>query len=174
MFFQGNVDQKVNLFVVFQSLSRVRLFATPWTATLQAPLSATVSPKFMAIEFVMPSKHLILCCSLFLLPSIISSPTFNFTLGSCGELGTVSPREPLGLFIQSVLSFNHRSSSFFCFSWGQSIPQCSSSLQLSAWFLPQWWLTSLSYLPGIQCQKKKKKKGILICIFCSCSLNTLF
>ena len=56
-----------------QSLSRVRLFATPWTATRQASLSITNSqspPKLMSIELVMPSNHLILCRPLLLLPSI--------------------------------------------------------------------------------------------------------
>ena len=53
-----------------QSLSRVRLFATPWTAACQAFLSITNSRsllKLMSIESVMPSSHLILCCPLFLL-----------------------------------------------------------------------------------------------------------
>ena len=56
-----------------QSLSRVRLFATPWIATRQASLSITNSQslfKLMAIETVMPSSHLILCRTLLLLPSI--------------------------------------------------------------------------------------------------------
>ena len=56
-----------------QSLSRVRLFATPWTTAHQASLSITNSqslPKPMSIESVMPSNHLILCCPLLLLPSI--------------------------------------------------------------------------------------------------------
>ena len=46
-----------------QSLSRVRLFATPWTAAFQASLSITnfwSLPKFMSIESVMPSNHIIL------------------------------------------------------------------------------------------------------------------
>ena len=54
-----------------QSLSRVWLFATPWTAARQASLSMSNSwslPKL--IESVMPSNHLILCCPLLLLPSI--------------------------------------------------------------------------------------------------------
>ena len=58
-----------------QSLSHVWLFATPWTAAHQASLSITNSwnlLKFMSIESVMPSSHLILCCPL-LLPSIYSS-----------------------------------------------------------------------------------------------------
>ena len=67
-----------NLFFVqfssFQSLSHVRLFATPWTATCQASLSITNSrslPKLMSTESVMPSNHLILY--LLLLLSIFPS-----------------------------------------------------------------------------------------------------
>ena len=56
-----------------QSLSRVQLFVTPWTAALQASLPITNSwslPKLMSIESVMPSSHLIHCHPLLLLPSI--------------------------------------------------------------------------------------------------------
>ena len=56
-----------------QSLSPVRLFATPRIAARQASLSITSSqslPKLMPIESVMPSSHLILCCHLLLLPPI--------------------------------------------------------------------------------------------------------
>ena len=56
-----------------QSLSRVRLFATPWIAAHQASLSiinSRSSPKLMCIESVMPSSYLILCCPLLLLPPI--------------------------------------------------------------------------------------------------------
>ena len=56
-----------------QSLSRVRLFATPWIAACQASLSITntrSSPKLMCIESVMPSSHLILGHPLLLLPPI--------------------------------------------------------------------------------------------------------
>ena len=56
-----------------QSLSRVLLFVTPWTAARQASLFITNSrslPKLMSTESVMPSNHLILCCPLLLLPSI--------------------------------------------------------------------------------------------------------
>ena len=59
-----------------QSLSRVRLFATPWTAACQASLSITNSRsllKLMSIESVMPPNHFILCRPLLLLPSIFSS-----------------------------------------------------------------------------------------------------
>ena len=56
-----------------QSLSRVRLFVTPWTAARQASLSITNSqslPKLTSIELVMPSSHLILCRPILLLPLI--------------------------------------------------------------------------------------------------------
>ena len=56
-----------------QSLSRVRLFATPWIAAHQASLSITNSQsslKFTSIELVMPSSHLILCHPLLLRPPI--------------------------------------------------------------------------------------------------------
>ena len=59
-----------------QSLSHVRLFATPWTAACQASLSTTNSwspPKPMSTELVMPSNHLILCHPLLLLPPIFPS-----------------------------------------------------------------------------------------------------
>ena len=56
-----------------QSLSRVRLFVTPWITAHQASLSITNSRsllKLTSIESVMPSSHLILCCPLLLLPPI--------------------------------------------------------------------------------------------------------
>ena len=59
-----------------QSLSNVRLFATPWIAGHQASLSITNSQsslRLTSIESVMPSIHLILCCPLLLLPSIFPS-----------------------------------------------------------------------------------------------------
>ena len=61
------------LFSSVQSLSRVRLLVTPSTAARQAFVSITNSRsllKFMSIESVMPSNHLILCRPLLLLPSI--------------------------------------------------------------------------------------------------------
>ena len=59
-----------------QLLSRVRLFVTPWAAADQASLSITNSRslrKLMSVQSVIPSNHLILCCPLLLLPSILSS-----------------------------------------------------------------------------------------------------
>ena len=56
-----------------QSLSRVQLFATPWTAACQASLSITDSRsslKLMSIKSMMPSSYLIFCCPLLFLPPI--------------------------------------------------------------------------------------------------------
>ena len=63
----------LHFFIVVQSLSRVQLFATPWTAARQASLSITNSwslLKLISVESVMPSDHLILCHPLLLPPSI--------------------------------------------------------------------------------------------------------
>ena len=72
---QGDKDKG---FSSVQSLSHVRLFATPWTAAHQASLSIINSRsllKIMSIESVMLSIHLILCRPLLLLPSIFPSIT---------------------------------------------------------------------------------------------------
>ena len=66
----------IYLFVVVQLLSHVRLFGTPCTAECQPSPSFTISwslLKFMSIELVMPSNHLILCRPHLLLPSIFPS-----------------------------------------------------------------------------------------------------
>ena len=64
------------MFSSVQWLSRVRLFATPWTAASQASLSITNSRsllKLMSIESAMPFDHLILCYPILLSPSIFPS-----------------------------------------------------------------------------------------------------
>ena len=63
-------------FVQFSRSVMSNSFPTPWTAAHQASLLITSSQsllKFMSIESVMPSNHLILCCPLLLLPSILPS-----------------------------------------------------------------------------------------------------
>ena len=64
------------LFSSIKSLSRVQLFATPWTTAQQTFLSITNSQsllKLMSIESMMPFNHLFLCCPLLLPPSIFPS-----------------------------------------------------------------------------------------------------
>ena len=132
-----------------QSLSRVQLFATPWTAARQTSLSITNSqspPKPMSIEQVMPSNHLILCHPLLLLPSIFPSIrvfsnesalrirwpkywSFSFNISPSSEhLGLISFRmDWLDLFaVQGTLKslLQHHSSK-------------ASSLQRSAFFTVQ-------------------------------------
>ena len=109
-----------------QLLSCVQLFATLWTTACQASLSITnfqSSLKFMSIDSVMSSNHLILCCPLLLLPSIFPSIrvfsnesalpirwpkdwNFSFSISPSNEhLGLISFRmDRLGLFaVQGIL-----------------------------------------------------------------------
>ena len=82
-----------HLFRSDQSLSRVRLFATPWIAAREASLSITNSRsslRLMSIESVMPSSHLILCHPLFLLPPIILASE-SFPMSQLFPWGGQSP-----------------------------------------------------------------------------------
>ena len=88
---------KPTFIVVVQSLNRVWLFATPWTAAHQASLSFTISwglLKLMSTESVILSNHLILYCPL-LLPSIFPSIRVSlsqfFTSGGQSIGASVSP-----------------------------------------------------------------------------------
>ena len=70
----GNTKKLDGWIVVVQSLSRVQLCATPWTAACQVSVSSTISRSLLiSIELVMPSNHLILYHALLLLPSIFPS-----------------------------------------------------------------------------------------------------
>ena len=72
----GVLSERLYQFSSVQWLSPVQLFVTSWTAALQAFLSiinCQTLLKHMFIELVMPSKHLILCHPLLLLPSIFPS-----------------------------------------------------------------------------------------------------
>ena len=65
--------------IFVQSLSRVRLFVTSWAAAHQASLSFSISRslfRLMSTESEMPSKHLVLCHPLLLLPSFFPSIRF--------------------------------------------------------------------------------------------------
>ena len=76
-----------SLVVLVQSLSRVHLFETPWTAAHLASLFLTISQsllKLMSIKSVMPSNYFILRCPLLLRPSIFSSfRVFSSELALC-------------------------------------------------------------------------------------------
>ena len=66
----------ISIVVAVQWLSRVRLFATPWMAARQVPLSFTFSRsllRLMSMGLLMPASHLVLCRPLLLLPSIFAS-----------------------------------------------------------------------------------------------------
>ena len=88
-----------------QSLSRVQLFATPWTAAHQASLSITYSwslLRLMSIESVMPSSHLILCRPLLpsIFPSIRSCPMSQFIASGVQSIGVSASASVLPMNIQ--------------------------------------------------------------------------
>ena len=102
---------KTEIFLVVQLFSHVRLFAIPWTAAHQGSLSFTISWslfKFMSIELVMPSNHLILCRPLLLLPSIFPKI----------RVFSVSQFFPAGG--QSIVSFNPSNEYSVCISFSYS------------------------------------------------------
>ena len=127
------------LSIVVQSLSRVRLFVTPWTEACQASLPITLSQrllKLMAIESMMPSNHFMLCRPL-LLPSIFPSIrvfsneltllirwpkywSFSFSISPSNEYsGLISFRMDWFISLQSKSLLQHHSSK-------ASILQCSA------------------------------------------------
>ena len=116
----GNSTVIFKSLVVVQSLSRVWLFVTPWTAAHQASLSITNSRsllKLMSIESVMPSNHLVLCHPLLLLPSI--SPASGSFLKQ-----NPSPTKFLDLPLHTLGSLVSRSRK----NWAHSLwSSCSSS-----------------------------------------------
>ena len=93
----------VGMFSLVQSLSHVRLFATPWTTACQASLSIANSwilLKLVCIELVMPSSHLIFCCPLLLTPSIFPS------------IRVFSNESALHIRVTKVLEFQFQHQSF--------------------------------------------------------------
>ena len=142
-----------------QSLHCVQLFATPWTTVHQASLSIANSQsllKLMAIETVMSSNHVILCCSLLLLPSIFPSIkvfsnesvlrirwpkywSFSFSISPSKDYsGLISLRiDWIDLFaIQGTLKslLQHHSSK-------ESILQCSTFFRVQLTSIQDYWKT---------------------------------
>ena len=128
-----------------QSLSRVQLFAGPWTAARQASLSITNS-QLMSIDLMMPSYHLILCHTLLLLPSVF--PRIR-VFSNESVLHIRWPKYWSFSFIIS-LSNEYSGLTFFRIDWFdflaaqrtlKSLLQCHSSkasiLQHSAFFMVQ-------------------------------------
>ena len=95
-------------FIVVQLLSRVQLFVTPWAVARQAPPSPTVSwslLKFMSIESVMLSNHLILFFPFLLLPSIFpNSKAFTSESTLCTRWPKYWPRASASVLPMSIQS----------------------------------------------------------------------
>ena len=118
---------------VVQSLSHVRLSATPWTAARQASLFFTISPsllRFTTTESVILSNHLILCCPLLLLPSVFPS------------LRVFSNELALHIGWPEYWSFSFSISPSSEFSGShQESPFLLSSAQYGLlWWLSWWWI----------------------------------
>ena len=136
------------IFNSVQSLSRVCLFATAWTAARQASLSITISQsllKLMSVESMMPSSHLILYRPLLPLPSIFPSIrvfskemalcirwpeywNFSFSISPSSEYsGLISFRmDWLLMYVSMYLFYLHFSPSSKCVGEGNAHPlQCS-------------------------------------------------
>ena len=100
------MNSRSGCFLVVQSFSHVWLFATPWTAALQASLSFTISwnlLKLMSIELVMPSNHLGLCHPLQSFPasgSFLMSRLFTSGGRSIGTSASAS----FGCFLRFTIS----------------------------------------------------------------------
>ena len=108
------LPQSVHVLFLFSSvlsLSRVPLFATPWTVTRKASLSVTNSRsllKLMSIESVMPSNHLVLWCPfifvLSIFPSIPVFPMSQFFTSHGQSIGASSSASILSVSIQDWLT----------------------------------------------------------------------
>ena len=156
-----------NQFRSVQLLSHVQLFATPWTAARQVSLSIENSwslLKLMSIEFVMPLNHLILCCPLLLLPSILpSNRVFSNELVLC--IGwpkywsfsfSISPsNEYSGLICFRIHWFDLLTVQGTLKSLLQYHSSKASIFQHSAFFMVQ--LSHLTSLTRMAIVKKKKK-----------------
>ena len=121
-----------------QSLSCVRLLATPWTSARQASLSITNSQslfKLMSIESVMPSNHLILFHPLLLPPSIFPSIGLFQWVSSSHQVATVLEfqlqHQSFTIMFYCTPPFSHRATqAFLYFSKHSRFPPVSRPLQM--------------------------------------------
>ena len=125
----------VRIFVVIvQSISHVQRFATPWTAALQASLSS-LSPRVCSNSCPLSiSKHFILCCPLFLLPSIFP------TIRVFSNESALHIRWPKGLSKSLLLHHNLKvsilwSSVFFMVQHPHPYTTTGKTIALTVWTL---------------------------------------
>ena len=161
-----------------RSLSRVQLFATPWTTTHQGSLSITNSQsllKLMSIESVMPSSHLILCHRLLLPPSIFPSIrvfsnksvlrirwpkywSFSFSISPSNEYSGLISFRMDWLNSQespSTPQFKSINSSVLSFPYSPTLTS------IHDYWKNQWAFRCLKYIPGI---------FTYLCVHNACSL----
>ena len=130
-----------------QSLSRVRVFETPWIAACQASLSITNSQsslRLMSIESVMPSSHLILCHPLLLLPPIppsirvFSNESTLFAWGGqstgVSALASFPPKKSQGWSPSEWTGYDHHTLLNATLGW--SLEWLTPLVFLTAWMIP--------------------------------------
>ena len=137
-FKNGQWDANIVLpFVAVQSLSHVRLFATPWTTASQVSPSFTISQsllRLMSIESMMPSNQLILCRPHLLLPSIFPSiRVFS------NELAL--PRSPLGSSVHGISQARILEWVAISSSSGSSQPRDQTHVSCTGRQIPYHWAT---------------------------------
>ena len=145
------------------SLSHVRLFVTPWTASRQASLSFTITwslLKLMSIELMMPSNHFILFCPLLLLPSIFSSIRVfsnESALTSSGlGIGVSASTSALPMNIQGWFPLGLTD----LISWQNSVSLCLASFCIPRPNLPI--TPGISWLPNFVFQSPMMKIYIFL------------
>ena len=128
-----------------QTLSRIWLFASPWTAACQTSVSFTISwslLKIMSIELVMPSNLLILCYPLLLLPSIFPSMS---VFSSESALRIRWPK--YWSFSFSISTYNECSGLiFFRIDWFDLAVQGTLNLKASILWCSAFFMVQISYL----------------------------
>ena len=125
---QKTLNSQSKVVLVVQLFNRVQLFATPWITVHQTSLSFTISwslLKLISIESVIPSKHLILCRPISLLPSI------------CPSIRAFSNESALGLV----------------FPWCISVPQSWNRLPLPSRLQPSGLSKSIGFECPASCFK---------------------
>ena len=157
-------------FRLIQSLSRVQLFVTPWTAACQVSLSITnfwSLLKFMSIKSVMSFTHLILCHPLLLLPSIF--PSFRVFSSESPQSPKISKSKLNDICSDAILSDpSEQHHCILLFSLRFCEP-CSSHFPFTPFnslFSPLCWLLKiLSFLHSLTCKPSTVSFMGLICRF---------
>ena len=164
----GSKHQRVtngHFFIASLSLSHVWLFATLETAACQASLSTTNSQSFlrlMSIESVLPSKHLILCCLLLLLPSIFPSIRVFYRINSSLQVAKVLRNQLQHQSFQWIFRTDFLQDWLVwspCSPWDSQESSPTPQFKVSVLLYSAFFVVQLSH-PYMTTGRKKKKKSL--------------